>query len=508
MQDDKKSESKEYLFPMGLQMNQNEPQEDSQLNSKIARGMGWSGASTATVAVTGVLTNVILARLLEPDHFGLVFMTMIFTGFFQVAGEMGLSAALIQRKEEKLTPSHYHTAFWSGLILGAFFYLSAAFAIAPIAVWFFSEPLLDPLIKVMGVPLLIRPLFTTHKAIMTKQMDFKSISIAEISSIVVASVVTIALALAGWGVWSLALQNIWMALIALVVFFWITTYRPAFLFSRSAFNDIFLFSATVTGNNMVSYATDNLDNLLLGRFAGSHELGIYGMIYMITHTFRSYLMGVINKVMYPVYGKLQDNLEAMKDYYLAVVRYNTLAVFPIMTVFILLAHPLLSIGLGEDWAKGAFPLQMLSLSVMVHALGGTSGSLFRGLGRPGLNFRIFLSKTLIILIPGLGIGIYYFGIDGAAVVILISKVYARLVHHYFLNKLVGVRAKEVFVSFLPALIPFLVTLALGAWALYFVDLQNLFHLILAIMLCAALTIGCTIFSAQKELKTIFRTYLK
>src|SRR5690606_31466355 len=127
-----------------------------------------------------------------------------------------------------------------------------------------------------------------------------------------------------------------------------------------AFRDVFGFGLYTTGTNVINYFIGNFDYLMIGKLIDSHSLGVYTFAFALTDTFRTKLMSVINKVMYPLYGKKQADLASLKRYYLATVNYNSILVFPIMVFMIVLGEPFVINLFGSKWEESVEPLKILA----------------------------------------------------------------------------------------------------------------------------------------------------
>jgi O-antigen/teichoic acid export membrane protein len=222
------------------------------------------------------------------------------------------------------------------------------------------------------------------------------------------------------------------------MYFKATGWVPEFKWDKLAFKDIFGFGVYTSATNVSNYLINNIDYLLIGKLLSAQALGVYTFAFVLTDTFRSRLMAVTNNVMYPLYGKKQSNPESLKKYYLNVVNYNSIIVYPIMIFMLALGQPFIIQVFGIKWEASIPPLQILSLSVMVHMLVNSNTALVRGMGRPDLEMKLQLIKA-VIFVPMLSAGIYFYGITGAAWAILINKVIAVAIAQYTFNKLIHIK---------------------------------------------------------------------
>jgi teichuronic acid exporter len=403
-------------------------------NAKLTlkSGILWNSVQLVVNQVFGFAVKLVLAKLLLPEQFGLIGMASVFIGFVQILNDIGIGAALIQRKSDTLRKEHYSTAFWTGLVWAVVLYCIIVFIVGPIAAVFYEQPMLTKLVPVLSLGILSSPINLVHKAQLTRSMDFKRIALIENTSNIMSGLLALLLAYSGAGVWSLAFNSIASLIIAVPLYFRASRWVPSFTWEKQAFKDIFGFGIYTTGTNVVNYWMLNVDYLLIGKFFSPVVLGIYTLAFLLTDVFRMKMMAVINTVMYPWFSQKQDDLENTVKYYSKVIFYNCLISYPVMIFLIVLAEPFIISFFGEKWIDAIVPLRILALSVMFHIVISGNNALIRGRGMPGLEFKLQLIKSAIYL-PMLFAGIYYFGIIGAAWVVLINKVIAIFFAQYALK---------------------------------------------------------------------------
>ncbi|QNL51624.1 lipopolysaccharide biosynthesis protein [Olivibacter sp. SDN3] len=406
----------------------------------VVKGIFWTGFQMVVNQGFAFIIRLVLARLLFPEQFGLVGMATVFTGFVQVLNDLGIGAALVQKKEQQLTAAHYHTAFWTGIVWSTALYLIISFGVAPLAVLFYDEPLLRSLIPVISLGILSSPINLVNKAQLTKKMNFKKIAFVDNTSNIISGSIALGLALWGAGVWSLAFNSVASILVAIPLYFRATGWLPKFIWDRKAFKDIFGFGVYTTGTNVANYLINNIDYLLIGKLLSAGALGAYTFAFGLTDTFRSRLMAVINNVMYPMYGKKQNEPVALKNYYLKVVNYNSLIIYPIMLAFFTFSRPIIENFFGDKWEASIIPLKIMAVAVMFHMMVNSNTALIRGMGRPDLEMKLQLFKSSIF-VPMLVAGIHFYGILGASCAVLINKIIAVIIAQYTFNNLLNIKVK-------------------------------------------------------------------
>jgi len=451
--------------------NESDPFQYTALTSKVVSGTSWVGAGLIIRESVSFLIRLLLARLLLPEHFGLIGMAMVFIGLVKTINELGLTSALVQRKEQELREEHFHTAFWASVIFGLATYCLMLVIIGPFAAWFYKEPTLKIIIAMLSIPLLIRPFSIVHTAKLTRQLRFKVIAVAETVGVVVASVVAVVLAIKGAGVWSIVAQSILIPLVT-TPFLWVKTrWIPKTEFSITAFRELFSFGVYMMGHQVVVFFIKNIDYLMIGKMVGATSLGLYTLAFTLTDTFRTKIMGILNRVLYPVYAKLQNDTQAVKGYYLNVLRFNSVLVFPMMAMVAAAAEPIIVVLFGDKWSGAVLPLQWLALAVIINTWGGTAVTVLMGIGKASLNFWLSLVKGLIAFVL-LWIGINLGDINGAAVAIVVYNLIIRFINQHYLKRYIDVSEMEIIKALLPSIVGAFASFGSVYFSLRLVTVQN------------------------------------
>jgi O-antigen/teichoic acid export membrane protein len=476
----------------------------SHLQPKIISGIGWTFAQLLIERGFGFVAKLILARLLLPEHFGIIGMAVVFTGLINTINDLGMAAALIQYKQERLRRIHYDTVFWLSTLFSIGTFLLLLVAIGPFAAWFYDEPLLTLVVPAIGISVCLNPLNLVHRVQLTRELRFKALGIISSIASVVGGVGAILLALLGAGVWSIVAQSVLATLVSIPLMWRTTRWWPRLQFSKEALQEVFSFGVYDTLVRTVVFLTKNIDYLLIGKLLGAELLGIYTLAFILTDTFRQQLMAVLNKVMFPVYSQLQDDLSSVKAYYLQVTRYNTLAIMPIMLIFIFFANPLIPWLFGIQWQQSIFPLQAMAIASIIHAVGGTNSSVLKGIGRVDLDFKLYLFKTILVTIPAFTIGTFFYGINGAAVAVIIHKLTTRLLYQHYMKKLASIYEMDILRAIQPALWGSMSMLLIGSIFHFLVDIDSWLTLLLGIFLAGTFYISIAVFFVQTEIKEIIK----
>ncbi len=402
------------------------------------RGIAWN-----VVSRTGRITirfgiGIILARLLSPREFGLVAMVTVITNFANIFAELGFSAALIQKKD--INPEHLSSVFW--LNLGAGFFLMMLFmAGSPLVAIFYEEPVLIPLTMLISTNFLISALNIVQNTLLTKSLDFRTLSIVEISAVGISGTVAVIMAYTGFGVWSLAVQSVILSSVTAILLWKFSNWYPSFTFKWHAVQDLLGFSMNLFGTQLLNYWVRNIDYVLIGKFLGTNPLGVYNRAYDLMLFPLNNVSRVLSRVMFPSFSIIQEDKKRVKNIFLKVTRTIALVTFPLMLGLFVTVDVFVITLYGTKWVEMIPILRILCLVGLMQSIGTLNGNLYLSQGRADLQFRVSL-VVKIIGITGIVIGLKW-GIIGVAIGYAITSVINAYPAFYFAGRLVNLTYWEL-----------------------------------------------------------------
>lgn len=423
------------------------------LRQKVVHSLAWTFSSQVSREALQFVIAIVLARLLAPSDYGLVSISMTFLGFIQIFNGLGMRASLIHRQD--IRQEHYTTAFWTTIVM-SFSLCLATVMLAPYIAVFFNEPLLEKIIQVSALVFIVNSLNTVHFAILEKALDFKKITIVEISTAVLSGIISITLALTGYGVWALVLGGLAAQSILLPLPWIMTGWKPRFSYDYKAFKELFSFGANLTGAGILNYLVRNADNLIIGKVLGSTALGYYSLAYTLMLKPLQYVSANIGRVLFPAFSSIKDDKEKIRGVYLKVVQFISLITFPMMTGLLFVAPEFFEIAYGQKWMPAVPVFQILCLLGAIQSVGTTVGTIYLSQGRADLQFKYTLIFSPIF-ISSFFIGVNW-GIEGVALCYALASGSIWVWSHIVANRLIDLRLRELFVRLVPA-----VTASLGMY---------------------------------------------
>lgn len=374
----------------------------------------WTSLAQGTVAVSQLVTGVVLFKLLPVEVFGIVAMAHVVTGFADQLRELGTRMALIQRKE--ITPEALDSAFFVnlavGVVLGAGVWLAA-----PLASAFYRSDALHAPLQALSALFVIASLGQVERALLTRSMQFGRLAAVDVTAVLVEATVTISLAAAGYGVWSFIIGELAMTTAATVGVWIARPWWPGLRVRRHEIRSLVGFGAHLMGFNVANYFLTNADRLIIGRVLGADALGLYAFAQRLTLFPMRSLSGVLVNVLVPRFAREQDDLRSFAAHFVRACAGIALLSFPLLAALGVLIGPLVALY-DPKWAPAVMLVALLAPAGMIQSLTRTVGPVFVARGRPDLLFRVGVLAGVGALCGSL-LGVR-FGVIGVAFAFAVS----------------------------------------------------------------------------------------
>ncbi|MDM8553303.1 MOP flippase family protein [Desulfococcaceae bacterium HSG7] len=354
------------------------------LRKSAVSGIKWSSISQFGKQGLSFIVTAILARLLNPSDYGLIGMATVVIGFMQLFKDLGTSAAIIQR--QNLSQILISSIFWMNAGFGILM-MGLTWLIVPFVSLFYHEPRLTFVLRVLSFSFVISGLSIVQNALLQKKLSFDMLAKSEIISAVCGSIIGIAMAVKGFGVWSLVVQTI-TAELCMTICLWISSdWRPSLCFSGAEIKSISSYSLNLTGYSIFNYFARNADYIIIGRYLGAQDLGYYTLAYRLMLYPLQSVTSVIGRVLFPIFSQIQNDNERFRRVYLKICFSIALITFPMMTGLWVVSESFILSILGEKWCT-VIPLLMILAPVgMIQSVGSTVGAIYQAKGRTDWMFR-------------------------------------------------------------------------------------------------------------------------
>jgi len=365
------------------------------LRVKAFSGGKWLSSSTVGVVALNFIQTAVLSRLLTPRDFGLTTMIWVFLGFAQMAADMGMTNAVIQRRE--ITRDELSSVYWATAIVGLIIAL-AVWLSGPALAAYYREPEIMGLVPWVTVSFLVTALGQQFQTLHLRELRFGSLAIADVLAALASLAVAVPAALSGAGAYSLVfgglasslLRSVWMA-----CFGW-SQWHPHFHFRLRDLHGFGRYGAVQMGDRVANYVWNNVDYLLAGRYLGSGPLGIYRLAFETVVRPLATVGPIMNRICIPIFSKAQDDDARLRTGIVEVVKLVAVVVFPMLAGLFAVAPLAVSVIFGSKWAGAAWIMRILCPYGALRSLLNLATLLVLAKGR--FEKALYLNLTLAVVL--------------------------------------------------------------------------------------------------------------
>ena len=395
--------------------------------------MIWTAIQKYSKMIIQFISGIILARLLTPYDYGCIGMLSIFMVLAETIIDGGFGSALIQRKHP--TQEDYSTIFWWNLGVAVVLYLVLFFS-APAIARFYNIPILRDVLRVQSVILFIYAFNIVQRNQLKKNLRFKMLSIVTIITSLIALGVTIFMAYNNFGVWALVAQNILLAAIPSLVFWFYIKWRPKLMFSWKSFRELFGFGFFMLLTHLVNRFSQQIQGLLIGKIYTPSTMGYYSKAHSTERLASNSISQVMTQVTYPLYAQVQDDLVAMQNMLKRLTMTISYLTFPLMFILLLCAKPIFVLLYSDRWLQSVPYFQVLCVSGLAYCMQAVNLQTISAIGKS----RTMFSWTLLKRTIGVGFivgGLFLFGMKGLLAGVVFNSWFSYFVNIGLVSKHIG-----------------------------------------------------------------------
>lgn len=365
---------------------------NNQRQGSMISGMLWIATQKIGVLSISFISNIILARILDPTDFGIIGILMVFTAFADIFIDGGLTSALIQKGNP--TKEDYSGVFIFNLIISSVFYL-IIFCSAPFISNFFDISDLAFMLRVMSLILLINALSIVQLTKLQVDLKFKQISTYNLFANFLGLCVGVFLAIVGWGVWSLIFKTIITSVVLMVIVWYKGNWMPVWNFSFIRVFGLFKFGGYIFISTFIEYVYAYLQPILIGKFFSVKDLGLYNQARKLEEIPTNSILGIINVVTFPIYSKIGKNLNNLIISARKTLQCLSYIAFPIMIFMIVVSEQFIVFLLGEKWIDAYPLLQILCIAGIFRIPSGCNMNIIKSIGKSKGFMYIQIIKRII-----------------------------------------------------------------------------------------------------------------
>jgi O-antigen/teichoic acid export membrane protein len=417
------------------------------IGRQISHGVFWVGISVLTAQTLSFATQLIMMRILPRSAFGMIALAGMAINALLLFRELGFGAALIYRKDRVREAAD--TMFVMLVAISVLLYLIAFLGAAPIAAFFYPNPAdavspnsaaavnpsstdaassdaaatvspssadtassnaaaaanrqeLEQILRILSLVMIIGSVGQVPYVMLAKEMRFRRRLLPDIVPEIVKDTTTIALALNGFGVWSLVVGQLVDSVLTTLLLWVVSPLRPRPHVDMGIARELFGYGKHIQASQILVFLITNIDNAFVGRLLGDDPLGVYSRAFTISNLPSTQVTRLAGQVMFPAFSRIRDDLGHLQRVFLRAVKYTALVSVPLGVTIFFFSFDFINILYGAKWKDAIVPMQFLVIYGVIRSIAGNMGDIFKAGGKPQWLFGIAvwrLATMAIFLYP-------------------------------------------------------------------------------------------------------------
>lgn len=403
------------------------------LQKKTFSGIIWTFAQKFSLEVFSFVQGIILARLLLPSDFGLIAMTAVFFAVSNCFIDSGFGTALIRKPKKRAID--YSTVYVTNVVL-TFFFAVLLFVCSPLIADFYHQPVLKDIVRANSVLMVMNSFNAVQGTRMRIHLQFKQLSISNVTITILVGLTSIAMAFMGYGVWSLIYPRFLTPFLYWAFYWHYQHWHPGLKFSWKIWREYFGFGSKLLASSLLDTIWGNIYPIVIGKKYSAAELGFFSRgssyAYLPSRTFQQ----VLSQVTFPVLSAIQDDDERLRTAYRRLIRLSGFVVFPMVMGMAALAKPLIIVMITEKWAQSIPYLQIVCFAAMWYPIHVLNLNLLTVKGRSDLFLTLEIAKktlSAIVIIITIPLGVLYMCIGS-----VVTSFLCLFINTYYTGKLIKV----------------------------------------------------------------------
>lgn len=362
------------------------------MNQQIGKGLLWKLLERFGVSGTQFVLQIILARLLDPAHYGVLSIMIIFTTLANVFVQNGFNTALIQNKD--VTEEDYSSVFWVSLGISGVIYAAIFFG-APLVGVFYEMPDIVVPLRVLALMLFPGALNSVQLAKVSREMDFKKVFYSNMGGILISGAAGIVIAMLGGGLWALVAQTMLNIFAACIVMFFTVRLRIRFVCNWNRVKVLFSYGWKLLASSLLDTLYQDLRSLVIGKKYDSDTLGFYNRGKQFPQFIINAVASTTQSVLLPAMSKQQDSRDGVKVLTRNSIMISSYIIFPIMAGLAGVADPLVELLLTEKWLPSVPYMQIYCFTLAFYPVHMCNLQAINAMGRSDIYLKLEIVKKSI-----------------------------------------------------------------------------------------------------------------
>lgn len=449
---------------------------ENSLKSKVISSLIWKLLERGGTQGIQFVIQIILARILTPEDYGVIAIIMIFIALANVFIQSGFSTALIQKKDTDEVD--FSSVFYLSLGVATILYI-VLYMTAPFIANYYKTIELIKILRVLSLTLFFGVFNSIQNTIIAKKMEFKKQFFSSLIAVIVSGVVGIVLAYKGFGVWTLVYQQLLSQILICVVLWQIVKWRPKFIFSFQRIKSLFSYGGRLLISGLLETLYMNITSLVIGRIYQPSMLGYYNRGNQFPQLIVSNFNGSIQSVLFPALSAEQENKQRVKEIMRRAVVTSSFIIFPLMIGLFTVAEPLVKVLLTDKWLPSVPFLRIFCLSYALWPIHTANLQAINAIGRSDIFLKLeILKKILGIIVLVISVR---FGVIAIALGVLLIGIISSFINGYPNKKLLNYGYIEQMKDIIPS-ITLSVIMGLTIYPIIKLEIGDIYKIIIQVLL--------------------------
>lgn len=469
------------------------------LKTKTVSGLFWTFSDLIMNQGVQFIIQIILARLLLPEDFGLIGMITVVIAVSNSIIDSGFANALIREKD--VNQKDYSTVFYFNLITSFVIYVGIYF-LAPTISRFFAEEILIKILRVLALTLIINSFGLVQRTMLTKKINFKTQTKISVIASVSSGIVGVIAAFMGYGIWSLVIRTLFMSLVQSILLCMCNKWIPSLEFDINSFKKFFKFGWKLLVSGLIDTLYKNVYYLIIGKGFSALELGYYTNASKLKDTATQSITLAIQKVSYPVLSKINSEDGELKYSYKKILKNAAFIIFPVIIGLASVSDPLVKSLFGAKWIPSIVYFKILCFEGMLYPIHAINLNVLQVKGRSDLFLKLEIIKKVISLITIGLVLIFKLGIIWLLWGSVLNSFIAYFINAYYTKDLINYPIKEQLKDIAPS---FMISVIMGVILSYIgiiLPLNDIIIIIIQVIIGSIIYIFLNKITRNEELSTL------
>lgn len=450
-------------------------------SNQFASSALWRFVDVISRKVVGLAVSILLARMIAPEAYGVVALTMVFIVFTDIFILNGFNVALIRK--ERTLPIDYSTVMSMSLVFTLIVYV-IVWLCSPFFADFYDSPELSPVLRVITILLFFESVSAVIRAKATREMQFKKMTVAAFTGNLVSGLIALVLAYLDFGVWALVVQQVAANLLEMIILLIIFKWNFSLRFSLNVAKGMTKFTIGVLGTSFLDFLGNNVCNLVIGKSYSTKDLGYYNRANILPETIGLNAYNSINSVLLPTLSSRQNSNEEMKSVLRKVMSLTLYVVFPLMFGLIGVANILIPVLMSEKWIPAIPLMYFCCLSYAINPIRAIGYSAFYAKGVSKHSSEVEMVRSILMIVGVIMVAVVFkFSIYWLLSANLFISLVVALTTHYKVRSMLDYKFSELLRDLLPSLLMSIV-MAVCTYMIGMLPMNHILVLLLQIFIGA------------------------